>query len=180
MRLFTCINLSKKEKSKIKRYADLLKIANVGGRFVDYDNYHITLAFIGETDDADTAASVLRGINVFPFTLTVNAVGSFKDVLWVGPTDSEEITRLMRLTANRLRCSGYDIEKQKPEPHITISRATKIPRGMLIPLIEPVEVSVNRISLMRSDFFGSSVRYTEIFGKDLNNGQDSPINQEDI
>ena len=71
MRLFIAIDLPRSFKAELARIQKEVKGISCGGRFVPQDNFHITLHFIGESDDIAGAAEAMheavRGIR--PFTL---------------------------------------------------------------------------------------------------------------
>lgn len=71
MRLFIAIDLPRSFKAELMRIQKEVKGISCGGRFVPQDNFHITLHFIGESDDIAGAAEAMheavRGIR--PFTL---------------------------------------------------------------------------------------------------------------
>ena len=51
MRLFIAIDLPRSFKAELVRIQKEVKGMSCGGRFVPQDNFHITLHFIGESDD---------------------------------------------------------------------------------------------------------------------------------
>ena len=61
MRLFIAIDLPRSFKAELMRIQKEVKGISCGGRFVPQDNFHITLHFIGESDDiADAAEAIDR------------------------------------------------------------------------------------------------------------------------
>ncbi|WP_439923297.1 RNA 2',3'-cyclic phosphodiesterase [Nitrobacter sp. JJSN] len=99
-----------------------------GARWIDPENYHLTLRFIGDIDgaSANEIASVLLRINRKPFDVTLRGLSSFGGkkpravVASVEPSGplvelQAELERLMR------RC-GLDPEGRKFTPHVTLAR----------------------------------------------------------
>jgi len=103
--------------------------------WVDQANIHITLAFLGDTEEEriTVAAIMLRqvcqGFGVFSFNLS--GAGVFKNfhdprVIWTGIDNSAELGRLNHLVVTGLRDTGFSIEDRPFKPHITIGRIKSI------------------------------------------------------
>lgn len=99
-----------------------------GARWIDPENYHLTLRFIGDIDGASASeiASVLLRVNRKPFEVTLRGLSSFGGkkpravVASVEPSGplvelQAELERLMQ------RC-GLDPEGRKFTPHVTLAR----------------------------------------------------------
>jgi 2'-5' RNA ligase len=99
-----------------------------GARWIDPENYHLTLRFIGDIDgaSANEIASVLLRVNRKPFKVTLRGLSSFGGkkpravVASVEPSGplvdlQAELERLMQ------RC-GLDPESRKFTPHVTLAR----------------------------------------------------------
>ena len=71
MRLFIAIDLPRSFKAELARIQKEVKGISCGGKFVPQDNFHITLHFIGESDDIAGAAEAMREAvrGIRPFTL---------------------------------------------------------------------------------------------------------------
>ncbi|EAQ37472.1 2',5' RNA ligase [Nitrobacter sp. Nb-311A] len=99
-----------------------------GARWIDPENYHLTLRFIGDIDGAaaNEVASVLLRVNRKPFEVTLRGLSSFGGkkpravVASVEPSAplvelQAELERLMQ------RC-GLGAEGRKFTPHVTLAR----------------------------------------------------------
>ncbi|GEC14910.1 RNA 2',3'-cyclic phosphodiesterase [Nitrobacter winogradskyi] len=99
-----------------------------GARWIDPENYHLTLRFIGDIDGvaANEVASVLLRVNRKPFEVTLRGLSSFGGrkpravVASVEPSGplvelQAELERLMQ------RC-GLGAEGRKFTPHVTLAR----------------------------------------------------------
>ncbi|MBR8534528.1 RNA 2',3'-cyclic phosphodiesterase [Carboxylicivirga sediminis] len=93
-------------------------------RFVN--DFHLTLKFIGEVDDADYIWIVnqLKGVKVQSFYLQLNQLGTFRSysqqVLWCGVAASDELSQLHREVE---RVIGHRYPSSSSfYPHITLAR----------------------------------------------------------
>jgi len=99
-----------------------------GARWIDVENYHITLRFIGDIDDA-TARDVhssLEQIKRKPFEVTIETLGSFGgDKPRAIVARAKPATPLVELQAQQerlLRRIGIPPEPRKFTPHVTLAR----------------------------------------------------------
>ena len=99
--------------------------------WVDPSNIHLTLAFLGDTEEEriKVAAIMLKqkctGFGEFEFTL--EGTGVFKDlrdprVIWLGINESDKLTRLYEEIKLGLTDTGFQTEDRPFRPHITIGR----------------------------------------------------------
>lgn len=99
-----------------------------GARWIDPENYHVTLRFIGDIDFAvaNEIASTLNRVNRRPFEVTVTGLTSFGGrqpraiIAQVAPTKP-----LMELQAEvdwLIRRVGLEPEGRKFTPHVTLAR----------------------------------------------------------
>ena len=74
-RLFTGLEIP----SDVAFELDLLRGGIGGARWIDRENFHITLRFIGDIDDglAREIAYELDGVEARPFTLRLKGIGAF-------------------------------------------------------------------------------------------------------
>lgn len=95
------------------------------------DRMHLTVAFIGNSDESHTERirSVLAPpAPLPPFDLTVDGLGAFPRagqprVLWAGlARGRESLLRLERVVASRLAEAGIAPEPRAYNPHLTLAR----------------------------------------------------------
>ena len=123
-RLFTGIEIP----SGIVLALDMLRGGLPGARWIDRENYHITLRFIGDVDDstAHEAVDVLSRIERAAFDLHLEGLASFggrKPRAVVASVANEPA--LMELQAEQerlLRRIGLEPEARKYTPHVTLAR----------------------------------------------------------
>ncbi|WP_127754738.1 MULTISPECIES: RNA 2',3'-cyclic phosphodiesterase [unclassified Devosia] len=100
-----------------------------GARWIDAENYHITLRFIGDVDHgtanevADSLDRLSQSLS-FPVRLThLGAFGGAKPrALYAAVEPSEALSRLQAAQERVLQRAGLPAEGRKFVPHITLAR----------------------------------------------------------
>jgi 2'-5' RNA ligase len=169
LRLFIAINFSEEIKDALCETIADLRDASRRGRYTHRDNLHLTLAFIGESDRVDDIVDVMEDAcdDAFanPIRIAFADAGVFRrkggDVHWIGVERSPELKRLAERIASGLRREGFDIEKRKFTPHITIGREVKLSADARI-RTPMASMYAERVSLMRSDRIDGRLVYSEI------------------
>ena len=123
-RLFTALELPGEVAERLAGLRGKLE----GARWVDPENFHITLRFIGDVDDtlANDFADQLARINGQPFELALDGLGSFGGrsprSLWAGVAPSETLTGLQRSHERAAVAVGLAPEQRNFKPHVTLAR----------------------------------------------------------
>jgi len=123
-RLFTALELP----ADIVFSLSLLRGGLPGARWIDKENYHITLRFIGDVDGrtADAVAESLEQISRTSFSLQLNGLGAFGSrkphSVWAGITMTPELNDLQAELERRIRRVGLEPERRKFAPHVTLAR----------------------------------------------------------
>lgn len=125
MRLFIAIPLPDDVRDDLDRLATGLSDV----RWVPYDNYHITLRFLGEVDrpDARDIDDALVALHMPQFEISLSSIGSFGEgrklrSLWVGVDSHPELTRLHDKVEQAVIRAGQPPEPRKFKPHVTLAR----------------------------------------------------------
>lgn len=125
-RLFVAIDLPDWIREELK----ILCMFGVRGvKWVNPENYHLSLRFIGEVDHAkasdisDTLVKVKSG----PFELSLSSVGTFPGgksprVIWAGVNHSDPLVNLQKKVSSQLNRVGIKLERRRFSPHITLGR----------------------------------------------------------
>jgi RNA 2',3'-cyclic 3'-phosphodiesterase len=104
-------------------------------KWVDTANIHITLAFLGDTDEKRVRVlnGMLKdkcsGFGEFSFDLAGTGVfKNFRDprVLWVGIRSSEKLIQLNSIIAEGLKLKDFIIEERQFRPHLTLGRIKSV------------------------------------------------------
>lgn len=123
-------------------------------RWVDLDDMHVTLRFIGDVDHPtyEEIGEALADVWAPPLELSLQGIGHYPPrgeptTLWIGVRPSEGLQALKRRVDRQLRSVGIPFDPRRYEPHLTIARV----RG---PLPENRMGSfLKRLSLYRSEPF---------------------------
>ncbi len=144
-------------------------------RWTHKDNYHITLAFLGDTGEKKitTISMMLKKIcgGSGKFELNIKGLGIFKNlsnprVIWSGIEFPEEFSGLHSQIVAGLRNSGFNIEERPFKPHLTIGRIKYFTdKTLLKTLIERYQnkeiqrVEINEVILYESILLPSGPVY---------------------
>jgi 2'-5' RNA ligase len=131
MRLFVAVDRPEAVKGSLDAAAAPLRAALPRARWVRPDGFHLTLAFLGETDQARIPA-LSRGLREKleqegGFRAHFSGLGSFPNagavrVLWVGLEPSVRFMRLAELVQDGLRAAGCASDEKPFRSHVTLAR----------------------------------------------------------
>jgi 2'-5' RNA ligase len=142
------------------------------------DNIHITLAFLGDTEDdqiriiSETMKDKCEGFG--KFELIIKGSGVFKSindprVIWAGIEPSEKFNCLNGLIKSGLKIAGIRLEERPFRPHLTLGRIKHLKEvNKLKELIEKYseheirKVPVSEIILFESILFQTGSVYKQL------------------
>ncbi|RKZ22150.1 RNA 2',3'-cyclic phosphodiesterase [bacterium] len=133
MRLFIAIDLPFEAKKEIVGVRELIK--NKGGiKWVEMENIHLTLKFLGEVEEDKVSAIEKRlkavAKDTEPFIISLRDVGGFPTeresrVIWVGVEQGREMVyELNRKIERAMEKLGFERDSRF-HPHITIGRVKR-------------------------------------------------------
>ena len=123
-RLFTGLEISK----SLGESLSMLRGGLPGARWIDPENYHLTLRFIGDVDDAlaREIASLLGRVRRREFELRLDGVSSFGGrkprAVVATVASSPSVMELQAEHERLMQRVGLDPEGRKYTPHITLAR----------------------------------------------------------
>jgi len=125
-RLFTGIEIPEDVKDQLSDLQQPLP----GVRWIDDDDLHLTLRFVGDIEKrmAEEFALALSEIShVGVFEMRLSGLGTFggRDVrqIWAGVESGPELRALARAHERAAQSAGLPVEKRTFKPHVTIARA---------------------------------------------------------
>ncbi len=183
VRCFIAIDIGEEIKKELEAFMKGLKKFDPDVKWLSGDHIHLTLKFLGNTDEtlADRIEASLKSVASChrKFELTMAGTGVFPDyskprVIWVGINRSEELNLLYNNIESAMEPLGYERETKKFRPHLTIARV-KSQKG-LPPLLKEIrgckdrefgKIEVSGVLLMKSTLKPTGAEYERLFSAPL-------------
>jgi 2'-5' RNA ligase len=140
LRTFVAVEIPLEVRDRARRVIATLDTTAAKVKWVEPENLHWTLKFLGEVDIVETPAvceAVRRAAEpLASFDLGVWGVGAFPDIarprtIWLGVDEgSEAMIELHDAIEFELSKLGYRPENRRFRPHLTIGRVRQSPEGI--------------------------------------------------
>lgn len=132
MRLFVALEIPEPPRRDVRRRVDAVRDRLPRGRWVDLDNLHLTLLFLGETVE-EAVPALVEGLRAAfsrcpPLDLRLSGGGTFPPgrparVAWVGVEAPDELMTLQAdITRAAVEALGFEPEERAYHPHVTLAR----------------------------------------------------------
>lgn len=138
MRLFIAVDLSKSLKEKLSALQEKLKASSADVKWVEKQNLHITLKFLGEVPESrlEEIRQKLEAVSKEhdAFKVEIAGSGGFPGlksirVVWAGIKDGVEyLARLIKNIENKMEELGFPKEERVFKGHLTLGR-TRSPKN---------------------------------------------------
>ncbi|NQT34232.1 RNA 2',3'-cyclic phosphodiesterase [bacterium] len=183
VRAFIALETSPDAKQEILSLQEKLRTFH-GARvsWVRSEGVHLTLKFLG-----DVKVTLLRDIEKLiedcasrasPFEVTTTVTGGFPNlskprVLWVGLDGGESLGQLQMDIDSALSTLGFERERKRFHPHLTIGRVKSFDRGSELSEylnnydFPKIRWMVDRVRLMSSILKPGGAEYRELAGVNL-------------
>lgn len=168
MRLFVALELPADLRARLSALA---ASRLPGVRWVEPENYHLTLRFIGETPAwrAEEIDFALADLRARAFSLVFAGVGTFNKsdratALWAGVERNDQLVHLRGKIETALQRAGLEPERRRFSPHVTLARLDNVPEARLAGFVQAH-------NLFRAPPI--SVRHFTLFSSQL--GKDRPF-----
>lgn len=172
MRLFIAVELPEEIKDALASSADRLRDLCESGRFSHRENYHLTLAFLGEVEQRRVSEikRIMDACRCGRFGIRIGGFGSFKrdggDIIWRAADGGKMLCALRRQLADGLAERGFMLDKGAFRPHLTLVRQAVLkPQADIASLLsETGELffTADRVSLMNSQRIDGRLTYTPL------------------
>jgi RNA 2',3'-cyclic 3'-phosphodiesterase len=179
MRLFVAINFTSKDRQRMARSARKMREAELPVRWIEPDQIHMTLKFLGEVRPERVAAveaAVARvASKTRPFNMRMGGAGAFPTtrrpkVIWLGADASPELRCLKHDIEWELAPLGFEREVRAFHPHVTLGRSRVDARAGdfrgfedLVAAMEfRADITVRSIDLMKSTLSTKGARYEKL------------------
>ncbi len=184
MRCFIAINLEKKLRADICRATEPLRKTGADVKWIDQENLHITLKFLGKTTEerAYDLINVMgsKSLSHNAFEINLHGIGAFPDwrrprVIWIGIVAPERLIRLHENVEEIAATLGYNRDKRAFLSHLTIGRVRSFNKiDSLMRAAGELKqknfgnIRAGRISLMKSELKTGGAEYTTLSEFELN------------
>ncbi len=183
IRLFIALPLSRQVQEQLGRL--ILPLKEKGGqvKWVEPKNIHLTVRFLGDTEQ-ELVPAIAEQIDAVtsrfqPVETMIDRLGGFPNlnrprVIWVGISEkTETLSEMAAQMEQGMRQLGFEPEKKRFRSHLTLGRVRR-PQGLdqLISFIkdykfEPILVELNRLCLFKSTLTPAGPIYEELHEKRL-------------
>ena len=161
MRLFVAALLPGEVRQSLGEFTNSLKPNIDGVKWEKEEKLHITLKFLGETDEQNAAkvSDIVGGLaqKYSPFRTSVKNIGGFPGldnprVLYIGLSPNEELSAFQREIEAGLETLGFAREKRRFIPHVTIGRVRKrFGIKAPVPMPQKVGFEISSIGIIKSE-----------------------------
>ena len=160
IRTFVAVNIDAAVRGRVAGLVDRFRAAGAEVKWVEPQNQHITLKFLGDVDAKEihrVCEAVQHAVaDVGPFEFEVRGAGAFPKAnrprtVWLGITQGkEEMIELNRRIEPALEKLGFRREARRFQPHLTIGRVRRggpavAELGKLIGEQADVELGLTRV-----------------------------------
>ena len=182
MRCFVAIKLPQDIRQEIRRVQQALRKLGLDAKWVEFENLHLTLKFLGEVKENQfpKIKEVISNLSflIKPFNLSISEVGAFPSikkprVLWIGVEPQESPVKMIEYLEEQFSKLGFPQEKRTSHPHVTLARL-RTPKNAfkLRGEIEKVKIDnkiwlVDSVFLLRSTLTPQGPIYEDIFRMNL-------------
>lgn len=175
IRTFIAIEIDSIALNELLRIRDEI-FSDLDIKFEPKEKIHITIKFIGDIDDAQIPEleCELQKVaeSISSFNLKFSKFGLFKkhgipSILWAGINESNELCNLHFEVQKILTKLGFEIEKRKFKPHLTLLRFKKEKvisniNSILNKNISQIKFGVSVFTLFKSELKPSGSDYSVI------------------
>ena len=179
MRLFLAIDIPSDIREGLTKIQNQLKALDLKASWVQPDNIHLTLKFLGNTEPGKIP-QIVEIMNacvksIVPFSLSITEIGAFPSlnrpqVLWVGLADLQRsLVSAQKNIDQNLSRLGYDADNKLFFPHLTLARIKSSKGGQAInknitnlPSEDKKPFSVKSIKLYKSELTPRGAIYTSL------------------
>jgi len=131
MRTFVAVSLPRENLVRVADWIRKLRELDLHARYPRTESIHLTLKFLGEIEETQTAAiskaleTATAGKPVF--NLEISIIGGFPSttnprVVWLGIHENGSLQSLQRSIDRSLTKCGFEREKRPFHPHLTLAR----------------------------------------------------------
>lgn len=152
-RVYYAITFDAKTIDQLTRYTDIIKETASQCKITPAACLHMTLAFIGETEELDLLKSIRQEMTFSPFSFDIDHIGAFDDakgshLYFAATSHDDELYALQKQLTDQLKARQISFHDRLYLPHITLSRKTLLKQPL--PAFPTIHVAVSSFHLLES------------------------------
>ncbi|NLL00008.1 MAG: RNA 2',3'-cyclic phosphodiesterase [Clostridiales bacterium] len=178
IKLFIALNFYNEVKAQIIDVINKVKANSIQGNFVNEEHIHLTVEFLGEIQNnkLDLIKEMMDELESGAFTIRLSKIGYFKrregNIYWLGIEDNDTLFKINSKIHQSLIDKGFVLEDREYKPHITIGRKVILKDSFntneLDDIVDKIEIEINNVDLMKSEFVNGKLIYSILYSKLLN------------
>lgn len=146
-----CLSMLWGARQQLKQVADT-------GSFPLRENIHLTVQYLGETQNPEQARRCLKAVKQYPFTIKMDGLERFVrndgDIVWAKTNQPPALEGLNLSVRRELDGAGLCYDPKPFKAHITLARRFRLPPGLTFDAVKnlllPCETRVDTLWLMES------------------------------
>jgi len=128
MRLFVALDIEPEIRRQIAHFRNQMKALAPDVRWVGPETFHVTLQFLGETNQLEEVQLALERVKGSAVPLAFRSTGFFPNpksprVFWVGIESDQRLQELVTSIARELLPLGFNRDAGPYKPHLTLARS---------------------------------------------------------
>lgn len=177
IRLFIALNFKNEVKTQINEIINKVKSNSIQGKFVNEEHIHLTLEFLGEIQNnrLNLIKEIMDQLEFESFAFRLTKAGYFKrqegNIYWLGIERNNTLFGIQKKLHQSLLDKGFEVEDREYKPHITLGRKVKLKDSFntdeLSDIIRKIEIDINKVDLMKSEFINGNLKYSVIYSRSL-------------
>jgi 2'-5' RNA ligase len=174
--IFISINPPQEVKNQVASLLEKLKAKDKSVNWTEAENFHLTLIFLGNINEARTAkvTAILKFItkNQNGFMLQFGDIEFFPSlnpkIIWIREDNSLDLFNLQKNLDSQLKFNSFDMGDRQFIPHFTLGRINKDIKDQdgLESLFKTVKFNdfyVDHMDVMRSFVVGNKIKHERLF-----------------
>lgn len=175
MRLFIALNFSERFLDALAETTQELQKQTIFARPTQRENFHLTLAFLGEQEDTAGSIAAIDACAASAFTLVTGHCGAFHqrngDLWWLGLRRQANLLHMQESLRQQLLLQGYHMENRTFKPHLTLLREARMQPDFDLAAfnssLPPLHERITSIHLMQSVRQAGKLCYLELYKREL-------------
>lgn len=163
-KIFIAIQFTKEVKSALVKIQEALKARGVRGNWCSEGNLHLTMVYIGETDEVELIQKAVDEVKFEPFEMELGKLGTFVTkygrVIWCGVREEKPLNKIAKILRERLDAYGIRYKGTKFKPHISLLKEANMEETAIE--IEKGCMVIGEMVVMKSEKVNGKFVYSKV------------------